>query len=137
MNLYTAHGNVCKDAEVRFTQGGMAICSFTLAVSFGYGDNKGTNFIRCSLFGKKAESKLPEYIKKGVALIISGELRIREYEDRDGNKRTSVEVSADKLDLIGGKNDNASQQPSPQQNQQPSGNKDPFADVPVDDDLPF
>lgn len=147
MNIYSFTGRLGKDCEQRFTQGGMAICSFSVAVDYGFGDNKGTNWIRCSLFGKRAEGGLPQYLKKGTQVAISGELRIREYDDKDGVKRTSVEVSVDKLDLIGGRGDGGGgqqqQSGSDQQQQAPAKNNDPFADqpdfnsVPVDDDIPF
>jgi len=128
----------------------MAICSFTVAVDYGFGENKGTNWIRCSLFGKRAEGGLPKYLVKGTQVAVSGELKVREYDDKDGNKRTSVDVSVDKLDLIGGRGEaqggGGYQQGN---NQQQSGgaaaqkSSDPFADspnfgdVPVDDDIPF
>ncbi len=149
MNVYNFTGRLARDCEQRFTQGGMAICSFSVAVDYGFGDKKGTNWLRCSLFGKRAEGGLPQYLKKGAQVAISGELRISEYDDKDGNKRTSVDVSVDKLDLIGGRGDSGGQtggyqQGGGQQQQQaPSRNNDPFADqpdfnsVPVDDDIPF
>jgi len=105
MNIYSFTGRLARDSETRFTPGGMAICSFSVAVDYGFGENKGTNWLRCSLFGKRAEGQLPKYLVKGTQVAISGELRIREYDDKEGNKRTSVEVSVDKLDLIGGRNE--------------------------------
>ncbi|MDQ6994163.1 MAG: single-stranded DNA-binding protein, partial [Mariprofundaceae bacterium] len=105
MNIYSFTGRLGRDSETRFTPAGMAICSFTTAVDFGFGDKKGTNWIRCSLFGKRAEGQLPKYLVKGTQVAISGELRVREYDDKDGVKRTSVEVNVDKLDLIGGRSD--------------------------------
>jgi len=105
MNIYNFTGRLARDSETRFTPGGMAICSFTVAVDYGFGESKGTNWLRCSLFGKRAEGSLPQYLVKGTQVAISGELRIREYDDKDGIKRTSVEVSADKLDLVGGRNE--------------------------------
>jgi len=149
MNVYSFTGRLARDCEQRFTQSGMAICSFSVAVDYGFGDNKGTNWIRASLFGKRAEGGLPQYLKKGAQVAITGELRIREYDDKEGVKRTSVEVSVDKLDLIGGRGDGGGGQQSGgyQQGggqQQPSAKtNDPFADqpdfnsVPVDDDIPF
>jgi len=154
MNIYNFTGRIGKDSETRFTPGGMAICSFSVAVDYGFGENKGTNWLRCSLFGKRAEGKLPQYLIKGAQVAISGELRIREYDDKDGNKRTSVEVSVDKLDLIGGRNEQQSSGPQQQGGFPTHGGggqdkpaqqakSDPFADspefnnVPVDDDIPF
>ena len=152
MNIYSFTGRLGRDCETRFTQAGMAICSFTVAVDYGYGENKGTNWIRCSLFGKRAEGGLPKYLVKGTQVAISGELKVREYDDKDGNKRTSVDVSVDNLDLIGGRGDSqggGSNQQSGGGHQQSQGSgaaqksSDPFADspdfgdVPVDDDIPF
>jgi len=151
MNIYSFTGRLGRDCETRFTQAGMAICSFTVAVDYGYGENKGTNWIRCSLFGKRAEGGLPKYLVKGTQVAISGELKVREYEDKEGNKRTSVDVSVDKLDLIGGRSesqgggdfggsqssggghDSASQKSS----NDPFADSPNFGDVPVDDDIPF
>jgi len=109
MNVYTFTGRLARDCETRFTQGGMAICSFTVAVDYGFGDKKGTNWIRCSLFGKRAEGRLPQFLVKGTQVAVSGELRVQEYNDKDGNKRTSVDCNADSLDLIGGRQDGGGQ----------------------------
>lgn len=141
MNVYSFTGRLARDCEQRFTQGGMAICSFSVAVDYGFGDNKGTNWIRASLFGKRAEGSLPQYLKKGTQVAISGELRIREYDDKEGVKRTSVEVSVNDLNLIGGQQSDGYQQGGGQQSggqQSPAKNSNPFANsVPVDDDIPF
>ncbi len=149
MNVYSFTGRLARDCEQRFTQSGMAICSFTVAVDYGFGDNKGTNWIRASLFGKRAEGGLPQYLKQGTQVAISGELRVREYDDKEGVKRTSVEVSVDKLDLIGGRNDGGGQSGGgyqgggQKQQQAPAKSNDPFAEqpdfnaAPVDDDIPF
>ena len=131
MNNYNFTGRLVRDQETRHTQSGMAICSFTVAVDYGYGENKGANFIRCSLFGKRAEGGLPQYLVKGTQVAVSGELKVREYDDKEGNKQTSVEVSVDKLDLIGGK---ASATDTGKQNSLSSANHDPFS---VDEDLDF
>ena len=135
MNIYTATGRLTKDAETRFTQSGMAICNFTTAVDYGYGDNKGANFIRCSLFGERAKGKLPEYLLKGTQVAVSGELKIREYDDKDGHKRTSVELNVDRLDLIGGKPRQDEQHRSGSSSTNPFADDTPFA--PDSSDIPF
>ncbi|MCF7821497.1 MAG: single-stranded DNA-binding protein [Mariprofundaceae bacterium] len=143
MNIYSFTGRLGRDCETRFTQAGMAICSFTVAVDYGFGENKGTNWIRCSLFGKRAEGGLPKYLVKGTQVAISGELKVREYDDKDGNKRTSVDVSVDKLDLIGGRSEaqsgggNQGGGSGPQKSSDPFADSPDFGDVPVDDDIPF
>jgi len=103
MNIGNFIGYLGKDSEVRFTQQGTAICSFTLPVNYGFGDNKGTNWIHCSIFGKRAEGQLPQYLLKGTQIAVSGELRLREYDDKDGAKRLSVDLHVDKLKLLGSK----------------------------------
>ena len=134
MNIYTFTGRLGRDAEVRYTQGGTAVCQFTVAVDYGYGDNKGTNWLRCQLWGRRAEGNLPQYLVKGAQVAVSGELQVREYTNRSGEQKTSVEVNVRELDLIGGKRDAQ----APQQ-AQPSHADDPFASAPGDDgdDLPF
>ncbi|MDX8412577.1 MAG: single-stranded DNA-binding protein [Mariprofundales bacterium] len=162
MNIYTFTGRLGRDQETRYTQSGMAICSFTVAVDYGFGDNKGTNWVRCSIFGKRAEGRLPSYLVKGTQVAVNGELRVREYDDKEGNRRTSVEVSVNQLDLIGGRNDqsgggsypqqNGGQQaPQPQNQPQTAATPKPqaapatdpfastpdFAEIPPGDDVPF
>ena len=142
MNVYSFTGRLARDCEIRYTQGGMAVCSFSVAVDYGFGENKGTNWLRCSIFGKRAEGGLPKYLVKGTQVAISGELRIREYDDKDGNKRTSVDVSVDKIDLIGGRQgDSKPSSPSGengyQDNAQNQAGHNAFEDVPIDDDIPF
>ena len=162
MNTYAFTGRLARDCEIRTTQGGMSICSFTAAVDYGFGDNKGVNWIRCSLFGKRAEGKLPQYLTKGTQVAVSGELRVRDYTDNGGAKRTSIDLSVNNLDLIGGRQDNSQggtsgQNNAASQNSRQSSaaphqngnnaasqyNNDPFANdpdfgnVPVDDDIPF
>jgi len=119
MNLYTFTGRLARDCETRHTQSGMTVCNFTVAVDVGYGDNKGTNWLRCALFGKRAEGQLPQYLLKGTQVAIAGELRVREYDDKEGVRRTSLDVSVDKLDLIGSKQD--SQQNAQQGSYQQGG----------------
>jgi len=140
MNIYNFTGRLGRDSETRFTPQGMAICNFTVAVDYGFGDKKGTNWLRCSLFGKRAEGQLPKYLVKGTQVAISGELRVREYDDKDGAKRTSVEVTVDKLDLIGGKQDDNQQRSRPAP-AAPYGGGFPeqggMPSEPVDDDIPF
>ncbi|MDQ6964522.1 MAG: single-stranded DNA-binding protein, partial [Mariprofundales bacterium] len=76
----------------------------------------------------RAEGGLPQYLVKGTRVAISGELRVNEYDDKNGVRRTSIEVSVGSLDLIDSKTERA------QQPQQPAQQiADPF----VEDDLPF
>lgn len=124
MNLFTCTARIGKDAEVRRTQSGMAVCTFTGAVDAGYGDKKKTVWVRFALFGKRAEGNLPQYLTKGAQVAVSGELLTNEWES-EGEKRFSLECNVNSLDLIGGKSEKPSKPSQPNE-----------ADF-DDDDLPF
>jgi len=100
MNVCIFTGRLARDCETRLLEGNKAMCTFTLAVDYGFGDNKGTNWISCSLFGKRAEGQLPDYLLKGTQINVQGELRVRNYDDKEGVRRTSVEMIVNGLDLL-------------------------------------
>jgi single-strand DNA-binding protein len=142
-NVFSFTGTIGRDAEVRYAPSGLAVLSFTVANNIGFGDKQQTLWIRVTLFGKRAEGQLQNYLKKGQQVFVSGELTQSEYKANDGTTKTSLELNANIIDLIGKRNE-ASQ---PQQNYQPSGgrerasvreevNHDNF-DTPYDDDIPF
>jgi single-strand DNA-binding protein len=142
-NVFSFTGTVGRDAEVRYAPSGLAVLNVTVANNIGFGDKQQTLWIRVALFGKRAEGQLQNYLKKGQQVFVSGELTQSEYKANDGTTKTSLELNANIIDLIGKKNE-ASQ---PQQNYQTSGvreqaptrqgaSHDNF-DVPYDDDIPF
>jgi single-strand DNA-binding protein len=131
MNKFIFTGNLGKDAEVKVTQSGMSVCSFSVAVKSGYGDKEKTTWANCALFGKRAEGQLPQYLKKGAQVCISGQLTLDEWKADDGTTQKSLKVSVDELDLIGGKPEgNAPAQRQPQQQAAPATGDDGFDDIP-------
>lgn len=96
-------GNLGRDPEVRFTQGGAAVCNLSVAV--GERVKKGetwedhTEWFRVVVFGKTAENA-GQYLQKGRQVYVEGKLRQREYE-KDGQKQRSTEVVADVLQWLG------------------------------------
>tara|TARA_R110002049_G_C8885745_1_gene540361 strand:+ start:152 stop:658 length:507 start_codon:yes stop_codon:yes gene_type:complete len=114
MNLLAFTGNLGKDAEVKYLANGTPICEFSVAMKSGYGDKEKTNWVRCAMFGKKAEGQLPNYLQKGTQVAISGELELQEWEGKNG-KGAALSVRVENLDLIGGKPQGQSQ--GVQQNQ--------------------
>lgn len=98
-------GNLGRDPEVRFTQGGSAVCNLSIAVGErvkkgdAYEDH--TEWFRVVVFGKTAENA-GQYLQKGRQVYVEGKLRQREYE-KDGQKQRSTEVVADVLQWLGGK----------------------------------
>ena len=109
MNLFNFTGNLGKDAEVKHLQSGTALCEFSVAVKSGYGDKEKTNWVRCVMFGKKAEGQLPQYLRKGTQVAVSGELELQEWEGANG-KGAALAVTVQNIDLIGGVNANAGDQ---------------------------
>ena len=128
MNLFTCTTRLYKDAEQRFTQGGDSIVSFKGAVDAGFGQNKTTTWIKFTIFGKRGESVLP-YLKDKTQIAVSGELANREYTDKEGQKRYSLEVRVNDLTLLGSKQDS-------QQESQPAKPAPKKADD-LGDDIPF
>jgi single-strand DNA-binding protein len=98
-------GNLGRDPEVRFTQGGTPVANFTMATTERWNDPSGekkerTEWHRIVVWGKQAEVAA-EYLKKGRSVYVEGSLQTREWTDRDGNKRYTTEVRAQRLQFLG------------------------------------
>ena len=117
MNVWSFTGNLGKDAEVRTTQNGKQVCSFSVAVKSGYGQNEKTTWVQCAMFGAKAEGQLPQHLTKGTQVAISGEAFLDEWEN-NGQQNKMLKLSVNTITLIGGRQDNSSQGFSPQPMQQ-------------------
>lgn len=100
MNIFIITGNLGNDADQRYTQGGDSIVSFSVPAKSGFGDKAVTSWIKCSMFGKRGESVLP-YLKKGQLVGVQGEFASREWQDKEGQKRTSNEMRVNDLQLLG------------------------------------
>jgi single-strand DNA-binding protein len=135
-NVFSFTGTVGRDAEVRVTPSGQSVLNITVANNIGFGDRQQTLWIRVALWGKRAEGSLQNYLKKGQQVFISGELTQREYQANDGSTKTSLELNANIVDLLGKRNEQGqqSQQPVSQQAPQASNNPSSLDDF---DDVPF
>jgi len=99
-------GNLGRDAELRYTPGGAAVATLNLATTEVWNDKAGqkqekTEWHRIVLWGKQAES-LQEYLTKGKQIYVEGRLQTRQWDDKDGNKRYTTEIKADRITLLGG-----------------------------------
>jgi single-strand DNA-binding protein len=95
-----------RDAELRYTPGGAAVATLNLATTEVWNDKGGqrqekTEWHRVVLWGKQAES-LQEYLTKGKQIYVEGRLQTRQWDDKDGNKRYTTEIKADRITLLGG-----------------------------------
>ncbi len=114
-NVFSFTGTVGRDAEVRSTPSGQTVLNVTVANNVGFGDRQQTLWVRVALWGRRAEGQLQNYLKKGQQVFVSGELVTREYQANDGSNRTSLELNANIIDLVGRRND---QGQAPQQDYQ-------------------
>lgn len=99
MNVFTFTGNIGKAAEVKYLPSGSAVCSFSVAVKSGFGDKQKTTWVKCGMFGKRAEGQLPQYLGTGAQVAISGELTLDEWE-KDGQKHSMLKVNVSDLTLL-------------------------------------
>lgn len=95
LNHITIMGRLTKDVELRRTNSGVAVASFTIACDRDFGE-KETDFIECTAWRNTAEF-VSKYFSKGRMAVVSGRLQIRKWQDKDGNKRQSAEVVADNV----------------------------------------
>lgn len=116
-------GNIVRDPELRVTQKGMSVCSFTIAVKRRMQDV--TDFHDCVAWGKNGEA-ISKNFHKGKEILVEGELQKRNFEDKQGNKRWTTEVNVGSFSFVGRKEDD--------RNANPPGGFDQFDDS---DDLPF
>ena len=103
MQTIVIAGKLGKDAEVRKTQNGDAVCSFSVAVDQRDGREKTTNWFRVSLWGKRGEGLAP-YLLKGASVTVSGEFSVGEYEGK-----TQLNIRANEIALQGGRGEGGSQ----------------------------
>jgi len=131
LNRYICTGHLTRDAELRRTQSGMAIVSFGIAVNDRRKNSQTgdwedfANFFDVSCFGDRYE-KLSKYLVKGKKIALEGKLRWSQWE-RDGHKRSKVEIIADDIELLGSKENNGQQKQT----------KAEYVEATVYDDCPF
>jgi single-strand DNA-binding protein len=120
-------GRMVADPELRTTPNGVSVCSFRIAVNRPYSKDGGkADFIDIVAWRERAEF-VCRYFSKGKPILVEGSIQTRNYEDKNGSKRTAVEVVADNVQFVGGKDDAKPK----------SADDDDFAEVEDDGDLPF
>jgi single-strand DNA-binding protein len=104
LNNVILMGRMTADAELKSTQSGKYVTSFSIAVERDFTQNgeRQTDFINLVAWGKTAEF-ITNYFGKGDMIAIRGSIQTRNYEDKNGNKRTATEVLVDKASFCGGK----------------------------------
>ncbi|MBU2840277.1 single-stranded DNA-binding protein [Acidithiobacillus thiooxidans] len=139
-------GYLGKDPEVRYQPDGNAVANFSIATSESFKDREGnkkerTEWHRIVLWGRLAEIA-GQYLRKGSMAYVEGKIQTRKWQDKNGEERYSTEIVGNRLQLIGGKHDDADTPASPESDTGVSGGggTDP-APAPnqtdFDDDIPF
>src|SRR6202049_2003828 len=100
-------GRLGRDPETRYTSGGQAVCNFTLATDETYKDRAGerqkrTEWHRIVVWGKQAEIA-QQFLRKGSLVFVEGRIQTRQWDDREGQKRTTVEIVANNFRMLGGR----------------------------------
>jgi single-strand DNA-binding protein len=99
-NSITLVGNLTRDPELRFTTGGRGVASFGIAVSRRYQVNgewqEQTSYFNIVAWGQLGENAASS-LTKGMRVVVSGRLEQREYQNREGEKRTAIEINADEV----------------------------------------
>ena len=134
-------GRLTRDPELRHTGTGTPVCSFSIAIDNGYGDNRTTDFINCVAWNKTAEF-VEKYFTKGRMIIVVGRIQTRTWEGQDGKKNYATEVVASEVSF-GESKKNADENGSfaPARNadipEMPADAEDDFVALETNDDLPF
>jgi single-strand DNA-binding protein len=131
-------GNLGRDAELRYTGGGAAVSKFSVATTESFKGRDGerkeeTEWHRISYWGKNAET-LSQYLLKGKQVYIEGRLRTEKWKDKEGNDRTSVEVKADRVVLLGG---GPRRDAERDESHEPASAEAGGVSQPADDEVPF
>ena len=138
VNKWIGIGNLTKDAEIRYTASGTAVCNFSIACNEKFKNKQGeqqesVEFVNIVTWSALAEI-CGKYLTKGKQVYICGKLQTRSYDDRDGNKKYITEIVANEMQMIGPKGNDSTQN----ENVTAQGVADTFGGQFQDDsDIPF
>lgn len=142
LNCVTLMGRLVADPEVRTTNSGKSVANFSIAVERSFakaGEQRQTDFINIVAWESQANF-ISRYFGKGSMIAIQGAIQTRNYEDKDGNKRTAFEVLAREVSFCGSKNESspATGAAPAQPTYQATATEPDFEEIDVDDeDCPF
>lgn len=156
LNVVVIMGRLVADPELRTTPAGHSVCSFRIACERSYvqqGQERQADFIDIVAWRQQADF-VSKYFQKGSMIAVEGSLQTRQYQDKQGSKRTAVEVMANNISFAGAKRQDVQSAPSYEQQTknhvqqakaaqnvpQPTytqGSMDDFAVISDNDDLPF
>lgn len=125
LNKTQLQGRLTADPELRETNTGVSVCSFSIAVERNYTDSNETrpcDFINVVAWKGTAEL-VCKYWSKGDPILLEGSIQVRSYEDKEGNKRNAFEVVANQVFFVGGKRENTDESGNDEVTEQPKKKK--------------
>ena len=131
-------GNMTADPELKQTQGGLSVTSFSIAVNrrFSKDGEQACDFINIVAWKQQAEF-VTRYFKKGNPILVCGQLQTRTWTDNQGNKRYATEVVADEVSFVGNNSSNTEAKSQPYMPSAYTTNNQNFEEIPNDGSLPF
>lgn len=141
LNVVAIMGRLAADPQMRQTQAGKSVCSFRIACGHGRKDANGknqTDWLDVVAWDKTADF-VSRYFSKGSMIAVTGRLQSRNYQDKNGNNRTAIEIVAQNVSFCGEKKQDAKSFPPANENALnfAQGGNDDFALIEDADDLPF
>lgn len=135
LNKVILGGRLIADPELKTTQSGISVLSFTIAVSRRKTKDgeQMSDFITCVAWDKRAEL-IAKHFRKGSSICVIGELQVRKWQDADGNNRYATEVLVSEVNFVDSKNESAPASYMPEAYTAPADN---FEEITGDDNLPF
>tara|TARA_R110000744_G_scaffold107013_8_gene203454 strand:+ start:3656 stop:4054 length:399 start_codon:yes stop_codon:yes gene_type:complete len=132
MNVFTFTGNLGRDAERRTLDSGTSVANFSVPAKAGFGERESTIWVKCTMWGKRAEGGLVDILTKGTPVCVSGELSMREWTNQSGEIKTSLELNVNDVTLMGKgqERDAGASEPAPTPQKAP-------ADEGLDTEIPF
>lgn len=113
MNSFSSLVRVGNNAELKIIgESQTQVCNVRLAASTGRGDRRGTMWLDGKILGSRGAA-LAARLTKGQQLFVTGELATREYTNRDGSKGMAIELTIDRLDFVGPRQDSSAAEPAP------------------------
>lgn len=138
MNKWIGMGRLTRDPEVRYGQSGNAVANFSIAVDrrFKRDGEAQADFFNCTAFNKTGEF-VEKYLKKGIKVVIDGELQNNNYEDKNGVKHYSVQIIVNQIEFAESKSSQTNNDTAEPEANAPAD--DGFMNIPdgIDEELPF
>jgi len=120
LNRVTLYGNLVRDPEIKYTQGGIAVCNFVLANNRKYKEVEKVSFIKITCWGKIGEL-CNEYLAKGSSCIVDGRLEQETWEDDQGKRREKTGIVAENVQFVNKPKDQVGTQ---EKSYQPAGDEE-------------